>query len=162
MQYVRSPKPQGLGCALCEYRAARPERQSLVLSARRECFVVLNRYPYTSAHLMVVPWRHSSMLEDLTSEEESDLWHVVQQASVRLRRATQAEGLNIGLNLGAAAGAGIDQHLHVHLVPRWQGDHNFMPVLGEARVILEYLEETWDYLRPHFADLDVPRRAEQP
>jgi ATP adenylyltransferase len=106
---------------------------------------------------MVVPWRHSSVLDDLTPAEEFDVWHVVREASVRLRRATHADGLNIGLNLGAAAGAGIEQHLHVHLVPRWHGDHNYMPVLGEARVIFEYLEETWDYLRPYFADLDLPR-----
>ena len=159
MQYIREPKPEHSACVLCDYCDCQPTRQSLVLVQQPDCFVVLNKYPYVSSHLMVVSRRHVSDMADLTSSQWTALWHAVREASTRLCSATKAQGLNVGLNLGVVAGAGIDQHLHVHLVPRWQGDNNFMPVIADARVLPEYLEETWDYLRPHFEDLDGVRGA---
>jgi ATP adenylyltransferase len=154
MQYLRAPEPGAEGCPLCAYAAAEPSRVSRVLARWPECVVVLNKYPYTSGHLMVLVRRHRGDIAELEDSEADQLWKMTHQVSIRLRRATRAQGLNIGVNLGRAAGAGIEEHLHVHVVPRWDGDCNFMPVLSETRVIPEYLEDTWDFLWPHFADLD--------
>lgn len=154
MQYISEPKAADAGCVLCAYNGQPPARESLVLVQAETCFVVLNKYPYVSGHLLVVCRRHACDMQGLPTAEWSALWQMTREAGVRLCRATGAEGLNIGLNLGAVSGAGIEQHLHVHVVPRWQGDNNFMPVIAGARVLPEYLETTWDRLRPHFQDLD--------
>jgi ATP adenylyltransferase len=122
-----------------------------VLARSEHSFVVLNKYPYAAGHLMVVPKRHVSALTDLPEAEHDDLWRLVRAAMPALERATHHDGLNLGVNLGKAAGAGIDDHLHVHLVPRWTGDQNFMAVIADARVMPEYLDETWARFAPHFA-----------
>lgn len=152
MQYIRQHK-QTTECVLCEYPKQECSRSTGLLLQSSSVYVVLNKFPYAAGHLMVVPARHVSDLGELPVDVFDRLWRVVRDASAALRRALGAQGLNIGVNLGSAAGAGIDAHLHVHLVPRWAGDHNFMAVIGDTRVINEYLEETWAKLAPEFAEL---------
>ena len=114
---------------------------------------LLNRYPYANGHLLVAPRRHVGCITDLKREELSDLSDLVQKATEILKEELDPDGFNIGLNLGKVAGAGIDDHLHYHIVPRWQDDHNFMTVLAEVRAIPEHLETTYDRLLPRFQRL---------
>jgi ATP adenylyltransferase len=155
MEYVLGPKTRG-SCIFCfdgsEEAAALAER--LVVARRARSIVMLNRYPFASGHLMILPKRHVSFIDELDEEEHGELWSVVRASVQRLRKAVGCEGLNVGLNLGAAAGAGIAEHLHVHIVPRWAGDTNFMPVLADARVVPQALDETRAHLAPLFADLE--------
>lgn len=149
MAYMDEPDPPK-GCALCAYSTSEPSRESRVLRREAHTFVVLNKYPYTAGHVMVVPRRHVPHPSELTEEEHSELWRVVAESIAALEKATGSEGMNLGMNLGRSAGAGIDQHLHAHLVPRWFGDNNFMPVIADTRVMPQYLEDTWDRLAPSF------------
>ncbi len=122
-------------------------RHTGILWRGRTCFAVLNAYPYGSGHLMVVPNRPAADLADLSENESKELWAAVQAAVAAIRRAYDPDGVNVGLNLGAAAGAGIPDHLHVHCLPRWRGDTNFMTATAETRVLPEPLEESWSKLR---------------
>lgn len=150
MDFIRqAEKPEG--CVLCGYVGREVGRASRVLVRKEHAYVVLNKYPYAAGHLMVVPNRHTASPSELAPEEHDALWRLVTESAALLQRASGAEGLNVGMNLGRAAGAGIHEHLHVHLVPRWVGDNNFMPVIADVRVMPEYLEKTWEELRPHFA-----------
>jgi ATP adenylyltransferase len=153
MQYILSPK--GGACIFCGLAGADAAEMGdkLVLVATDTAFVVLNRYPFNTGHLLVVPKRHVADLGALGEEESNALFRLVRAATARLTRAVGAQGANIGLNLGAAAGAGISDHLHVHIVPRWDGDTNFMPVVSDLRVMPEYLSETYARLLPHFSDV---------
>ncbi len=151
MEFIRRPKTEG--CVLCGYVGQAASRENGVLARRDGAYVVLNKYPYTAAHLMVVPEPHLADPDELDAAAYDSLWRLVRDARACLVRATGAPGMNIGVNLGSAAGAGIAEHLHVHLVPRWVGDNNFMPVIGDVRIMHEYLEETWDHLAPHFTAL---------
>lgn len=123
---------------------------------------MLNRYPFTAGHLLIVPHRHVDTLEALDAETCNALFTLVREAAIRLRRAVRAEGLNIGFNLGAVAGAGIAEHLHAHVVPRWAGDTNFLPVLADTRVVPQALDETLATLIPFFAELDANDSAAAP
>ena len=163
MEYIRGPKEPG--CIFCRYpaedAAKRPER--LILCERADAFVMLNKYPFASGHLMVVPTRHASDLSELTSAEHAALFELVRAAASAVKIAVNAEGLNIGINVGSAAGAGIAEHLHVHIVPRWRGDVNFMPVVADLRVMPEALDATWARLAPYFRPLgDAPPEAASP
>ena len=152
MEFIRqSEKPAG--CALCEYATLEPSRQSRVLVQTREAFVVLNKYPYVAGHLLVVPKAHVAHPKELEPDVHHALFRLVTASVEALERAVAPDGVNLGVNLGRAAGAGIHDHLHVHVVPRWQGDNNFMPVIGDVRVMPEYLEATWVALAPSFAGL---------
>ena len=142
------------GCVLCGYLGVTPAADTLVLVQRTLAYVVLNKFPYNSGHIMVVPKRHVSMPTDLEEREASALWGLVQASILPLKAATGCSGINLGMNLGRSAGAGIHEHIHVHLVPRWEGDNNFMPVLGAARVMPEYLEQSWHRLAEPFAALN--------
>lgn len=155
IEYIRRSK-SGSGCVLCAAATAPCTRESLVLARNPVCYVMLNAFPYASAHLMIVPARHVADPADLAEHEHTALWAMARDALIRLRRSVSPDGANLGMNLGAAAGAGIAEHLHIHLVPRWSGDHNFMPVIADTRVLPEYLEATWDRLAPEFADLCRP------
>ena len=162
MDYILGKKDKSR-CVFCEMSTAGEDRfrELLVLVATPHAFVVLNRYPFASGHLMVIPHAHVSDLADLAGDVFDATFALVRETATRLRRAVRAEGLNVGLNLGESAGAGIAEHLHVHLVPRWPGDTNFMPVLADVRVMPQHLDDTWRHLLPHFAD--VPgRRAPSP
>jgi len=145
MAYIRGEKPEG--CVLCRDSLRGGE---LVVCEGKSCFAMVNRYPYTGGHLMIVPYRHLSRLADLSPEESRELSAFVHLCVRVLTEAARPEGFNIGMNLGKAAGAGIDDHLHVHVVPRWGGDTNFMSVIGGVRVIPEDVAGTCKLLRPFF------------
>jgi ATP adenylyltransferase len=160
MQYVLSASDggrRGGGAKPCIF-CAMPDapdafRENLVLVVQEAAFVCLNKYPFAASHLLVSPRRHVASLEELSEEENAALAALVRQCTIRLRVALQPNGMNVGYNLGHAAGAGIKDHVHCHVVPRWEGDTNFMPVIGDVRVMPEYLDESWRRLHPHFADL---------
>lgn len=141
------------GCIFCRFPAEEGEeadRRNLVLGRSAHAFALLNKFPYTSGHLMVVPRRHTASFESLSDEELADLSRLLRQAVAHVKSAYRPDGVNVGMNLGRAAGAGIADHLHWHVVPRWAGDTNFMPVVGDTRVMVEHLHATWDRLRPLF------------
>jgi ATP adenylyltransferase len=142
-------------CVFCAALARGPAGfvEELVLVAAPEAFVIMNRYPYTSGHIMVVPNAHVSSPADLPPAAHDALFRLVTAAASALRAALGPDALNVGMNLGRAAGAGIPDHCHVHVVPRWEGDTSFMPVLAETRVISQDLATTAAKLRPHFAPL---------
>jgi ATP adenylyltransferase len=135
-------------CIFCDARESRDH--DLVLLRGRQCFVILNLYPYNNGHLMVVPNRHVCTLESLDEPERNELMALTRVSEMALTEAYHPQGMNIGINLGKAAGAGIENHLHVHLVPRWSGDTNFMTAVGQTRVLPEDLRETAARLRPIF------------
>ena len=144
------------GCIFCDARSPLPpqsSRDDLVLFRGRLCYVILNLYPYNNGHLMVVPNRHVGTLAAATADELTELMRLTRHAEMALSDAYQAQGINIGINLGRPAGAGIVDHLHVHLVPRWTGDTNFMSVVGSVRVLPEELGDTAKRLRPIFERL---------
>jgi ATP adenylyltransferase len=153
MEFIRQARPANQGCVLCEYVGVAPAAGTLVLARRGNAFVVLNKYPYNSGHVMIVPNRHVQDPTQLTEPDSHELWQLVTDSMTALREATRCQGINCGINLGRAAGAGIEEHLHVHLVPRWDGDNNFMPVIGELRVVPEALERTREHLAPFFGCL---------
>jgi ATP adenylyltransferase len=144
------------GCIFCDARGSvspQSTRDDLVLFRGRVCYVILNLYPYNNGHLMVVPNRHVATLAAATSDELAELIRLTRHAEMALSDAYNPQGINIGVNLGRPAGAGIVDHLHVHLVPRWTGDTNFMSVVGNVRVLPEELSETANRLRPIFERL---------
>jgi diadenosine tetraphosphate (Ap4A) HIT family hydrolase len=124
-----------------------PDEESHVVWRGDEVFAILNAYPYTSGHLLVMPYREVGELEDLTPSEAAGMWGAVQDAVVAVKSAYQPHGVNVGLNLGEAAGAGVPSHLHVHVLPRWNADSNFMTAVAEVRVLPESLSESWAKLR---------------
>lgn len=140
------------GCIFCGALAA-PPAAALVLHRGARCFVILNKFPYNNGHLMVVPIRHAAALADLDQAELGELAALTRTAEMALARAYAPHGLNVGINLGRAAGAGAPGHLHVHLVPRWEGDTNFMTVVAETRVVPEEPGVTAARLRPIFEEL---------
>jgi ATP adenylyltransferase len=137
------------GCALCDAPAV-PAQQSLLVFEGRTCYVILNLYPYNNGHVMVVPYRHVGTLAGLSREELNELALLTQRSETALAEAYRPQGINAGINLGTPAGAGILEHLHVHLVPRWTGDTNFMTVVGDTRVLPESLADSAARLRPIF------------
>ena len=118
----------------------------LVVARRRNTFLIMNRFPYAVGHMMAVPYRKVSDIADLTEAERLELWELAELAERLLRRAVNAQGFNIGLNLGKCAGAGVVDHLHLHVVPRWEGDNNFMPVLADTRILPEALDSLYQKL----------------
>ena len=155
MEYILAPKGRERACIFCDVAGAssRERAERLVVCTTERAFVMLNRYPFASGHLLVVPHAHTEGLDALDPDVHDALFRLVRESATRLRRAVKAEGLNIGLNLGAVAGAGVAEHLHVHVVPRWSGDTNFMPVLADIRVVPQALEATRAHLAPFFEDL---------
>lgn len=139
-------------CILCNVLRETDGPENLVLFRGKHAYVIMNKYPYANGHLMVVPLRHVRDMEALEPGEGTEIFHLAQKCVEVLREKVGAHGFNVGLNLGRAAGAGIDEHLHMHIVPRWEGDHNFMPVLGDVRVIPEHIEETYGHLRAAFSE----------
>lgn len=148
MAYIGGPRSEG--CLLCELPRDNRDRESLILHRGPRTYVVMNRYPYNNGHLMIVPYRHCADLGEISSEDSLELMHESQRAIRILHRLFGAEGFNVGMNLGKAAGAGIAEHVHVHVVPRWVGDTNFMPVLADTKVMPDYLEATYEKLVPFF------------
>jgi ATP adenylyltransferase len=151
MEYVTG-YPSGDGCFFCKYwNSPADDQANLVLARGERCYAVLNRYPYNGGHLMVVPALHASRLQDLCAEALPEVMRLVCLAERTLRRELKADGFNVGFNIGRPAGAGVKDHLHMHVVPRWEGDTNFMPVLGDTRVVPVSLERLWELLAPAFA-----------
>ena len=148
MAYIGGPRSEG--CLLCDLPRESKDRESLILHRGPRTYVVMNRYPYNNGHLMIVPHRHCADLGELSTEDSLELMHETQRATRILRRVFSAEGFNVGMNLGKIAGAGIAEHLHIHVVPRWVGDTNFMPVLADTKVMPDYLEATYEKLVPFF------------
>jgi ATP adenylyltransferase len=156
MEFIRAPKPDG--CIFCDFPAA-PEgddRGNLVVHRSAQAFTCLNRYPYNSGHLMVIPRAHVADLGALEPAAWADLQDELRRAVEVVRSTYRPDGMNVGMNLARAAGAGIDDHLHWHVVPRWVGDNNFMPVLADQRVVVEALDDAWARLRAGFEALRAP------
>lgn len=146
------------GCFFCEHPSdRRAYRENLVVIVQPHAFVCLNLFPFTPAHLLVAPRRHVADLAELEDEEYTGLMSLLRDSTVRLQRAVSCAAMNVGFNLGRDAGAGVADHLHGHIVPRWRGDTNFMPVLSDVRIMPEYLDEAWRRLHAAFADLPGER-----
>lgn len=143
MSYV-SNNTVDKSCIFCPDATGRNDRQRLILARSDHCLIMLNRYPYTGGHLMVAPLRHTAELDDLSDTEMLDLMHVLRRGRALLRQVANPDGFNVGINLGRAAGAGVEEHLHIHIVPRWNGDSNFMTVVGDVRVIPDGLMAAYD------------------
>lgn len=146
MKYIVGPKQPEDGCVFCR-APAEEDAVCHVLSRGEQCYVLLNKYPYNNGHLMVVPYRHVSALTELDRETLGEMMRLAADWTGVIAADMNAEGYNLGINLGAAAGAGIRDHVHLHLVPRWHGDTNFMPVVGDTKVMPEDLDATWKRLR---------------
>ena len=145
MDYIKGNKPSG--CIFCKDSI---RCDDLILFEDETAFVMMNRYPYVNGHLMIIPYRHVSQIEDLLPEERGDMF-ALQTICIRvLKEAVKPDGFNIGMNLGKAAGAGVDDHIHIHIVPRWSGDTNFMSVVADVRVIPEDIHKTFEFLQPYF------------
>jgi ATP adenylyltransferase len=142
---------EGPHCVFCDLPAQGDDARALILARGEHCFVIMNAYPYATGHLMVVPYAHLDRLTDLTPAATIEMMDLARTAQGVLSGAMSPHGFNLGMNQGSAAGAGIEDHLHLHLVPRWSGDTNFMPVTGDVRVMPQSLEETYAMLKPEFA-----------
>lgn len=144
---VTSPDTNEAGCLFCTLAASTDDAEALVVERGNRIFTVMNAYPYTTGHLMVVPVRHEAHLEGLDSEEGSEIFEGLRRATLAIKAVMHPDGLNVGANLGRAAGAGVPGHCHFHVLPRWAGDTNFMTSIAEARVLPEDLRTTWKKLR---------------
>lgn len=150
MQFIlKTGNLQG-SCLFCGLSRRKPSAKNLILQKARSAFVVLNRYPYTNGHLMVVPSRHIGRFEQLKDEEHMEIGRLLARSIGILKKGMRSQGFNVGVNLGRVAGAGIRGHLHFHVVPRWAGDSNFMPVVGGVRTMPEYIVETYKRVAPLF------------
>jgi ATP adenylyltransferase len=149
MEYILSnDKPEG--CILCPGDDRSADAERLILHVGEKSLVIMNKYPYINGHLLVAPNRHVGAMEELTDEEMLDVMNLVRTSIGVLREHMGPDGFNVGLNLGKVAGAGMEDHLHFHIVPRWHGDTNFMTVFGDVRVIPQHIRETYGELRPYF------------
>ncbi|MCX7958979.1 MAG: HIT domain-containing protein [Deltaproteobacteria bacterium] len=151
-EYIRGSINES-GCIFCEKPSEKKDRENLILYSDELVFVIMNKFPYNSGHLMVVPLKHTADMAELTDDEMVRLFRLTDFSIRILRDKYKAQGINIGMNLGRVAGAGVDQHLHIHIVPRYNGDTNFMPLLSETKIISEHLERTYDELLPEFNKL---------
>jgi ATP adenylyltransferase len=147
IKYILGKKEDG--CFLCRKPQEADDARNLILIRDRTCFALLNTYPYNAGHLLVAPYKHTGALEDLAEQELTELMLLTRRCKQLLQQAMKPDGFNIGINLGRVAGAGLEDHLHLHIVPRWNGDTNYMPVLGEVRVVPQALEELYVELRKH-------------
>jgi len=155
MEYILSEQKGG-ECIFCAGDDRSRDEERLILHVGPWSMVMMNRYPYINGHLLVAPVRHVPNLDSLSDAETLDLLTMVRRSIGILRKSMKAEGFNVGLNLGKVAGAGVEEHLHFHIVPRWNGDTNYMTVLGDVRVIPEHIKEGYRKLRPFFQPLEGP------
>jgi ATP adenylyltransferase len=146
---------QNDGCIFCTQYRQSDLKAGLVLTHTRHSVVMMNKYPYNNGHLLIAPKRHESSLTALPGDEYTDLSELLRRATEIIKQVYNPGGVNLGMNLGKCAGAGIADHLHWHVVPRWEGDTNFMPVVGETRVMPQHLLDSYDRLQPHFAAISV-------
>ena len=148
-QYIATfkHKTKSKGCLFCAMAKSRDDDKHLILARRKYCFVVMNLYPYNSGHLMIVPYRHTKLVGRLTKNESSEIMETTADMIDALTRVVKPQGFNFGANFGRTAGAGIDTHIHFHVVPRWNGDTNFMPVLADVKMISEEIRTTYRKLK---------------
>ena len=151
IEYILSPKPELKEGLFTRIAQSSDDVENLVVVRERTCFALLNRYPYNGGHLMVVPYKEVPDLNGLTDEELTDLWKLVRRCSNALSAVMKPDGFNVGINIGKVAGAGIAEHLHIHVVPRWNGDTNFMPVIANTTVLPQALSELAAKLRAELA-----------
>jgi len=149
MGYILSDKKEN-GCVFCNAYNSNDDEDKLVIYRDKYAFVIMNLYPYNTGHIMVVPNRHIDSPTVLKPEEELNIFNLVNKSIDVLKKAVAPEGFNVGMNLGRIAGAGIDDHIHIHIVPRWNGDTNFMPVVSDTKVISESISETYKKLKEYF------------
>jgi ATP adenylyltransferase len=154
MAYIDQDSKQD-GCLFCEKVREADAREALVLAQTNHSVVMLNKYPYNNGHLLLAPKRHEKRLSDLSVTEYGDLSEALRQAVEIVYAVLRPGGINLGMNLGKCAGAGVEDHLHWHVVPRWEGDTNFMPVLGDTRVMPQHLLESYDRFKPYFDNFSV-------
>lgn len=147
MEYIEAAREGTGGCFLCEKPALGDDAAAYIVGRTERAFAILNAYPYNPGHLIVAPLRHEAHLENLRDDELLDVAHLLQRCVRALREASSPDGFNLGLNLGRVAGAGLPEHVHWHVVPRWEGDTNFMPVVAETKVLPELLARTYERLR---------------
>jgi ATP adenylyltransferase len=138
------------GCVFCACAKPGCDEEARVLYRGKHAFVIMNAFPYSNGHLLIPPYRHIGDISELTDEESLEIMQLTQKCCAALREACRPDGFNIGINAGTAAGAGIADHIHLHIVPRWNGDTNFMPVFADVKVIPEALETTYNKLKPYF------------
>ena len=157
MEYIMEDKTAKAEqeCVFCVGSDVNRDRERQVLYRGNHGFIVMNRYPYSNGHLLIIPFRHVFDLNELTPEEGMELFQLLTLAKEVLQENLAPQGFNLGMNLGSAAGAGIPGHLHWHIVPRWQGDTNFMPVVGDLRVIPQHLQRTYDILTEGFVGREL-------
>lgn len=153
LEHVLGSAPKKDGCIFEPEGNSRSSKTELLLYRDTHTVVLLNRFPYANGHLLIAPSRHVGCITELRAEENHRLIDMVQKATAIVQKLFSPDGVNIGLNIGSAAGAGIADHLHYHLIPRWEGDHNFMAVIGEVRTIPEHIDATFDKLLPEFNTL---------
>ncbi|MEK6545701.1 MAG: HIT domain-containing protein [Nitrospinota bacterium] len=153
MSYFQTPQKNS--CIFCDKPKESADKENYILYRGKSSFVIMNIYPYNNAHLMVSPYKHIPSLSKLQREDLIDLTLLTQTSLQILENAFRAEGFNVGINIGKAAGAGFTEHVHIHIVPRWNGDTNFMPVLSETKVMPEHLNSTYEKLIPYFRDVQL-------
>ena len=151
LKYITADKEEG--CIFCKKPKEGNDKENLILYNGETSYIIMNRYPYSNGHLMTVPYKHTNNFSELDQEERLELMNLTAKC-IDILQAIKPEGFNIGMNLGRTGGAGIDDHLHFHIVPRWNGDNNFMPVIGDVRVMPEYLEETYETLSKQLKSLE--------
>ena len=151
MDYIRTPKEDG--CVFCKKHQSTKDRENLLLFRGEESFVLMNLYHYSNGHLMISPYKHTSNTNDISAIGNQEIMSLTNKSMEIIKNIMGADGFNIGANLGKAAGAGIEEHLHFHIVPRWVGDTNFMPIVGQTDVIMQGLFDTYDLLKPEFDSL---------
>lgn len=147
-EYILGPKEKE--CIFCRMVGEEKDRENFIVHRAEHCFVVMNRYPYTTGHLMIVPYRHQSNLEALTAAELAEMMSLAQQVVAGQKRESSPQGFNVGFNLGRPAGAGIEEHLHLHVVPRWEGDSSFVSVIDDTRVLSLPLADVYETLKRCF------------
>ena len=152
LEYIVGEKIDG--CIFCVFPQQDEDRKHKILARGNHAFVIMNTFPYSNGHLLIIPFRHTSDLSELTADESLEMMQLLQRSMLVLKEAYNPDGFNIGVNQGTAAGAGIADHIHMHIVPRWNGDTNFMPVFAEVKVIPEALETSYDKLKTIFDGLE--------
>ena len=152
MEYIRAPKAVSDQCIFCEKSKSKNEIEDLIIHKDKNSFVLMNLYPYNNGHLLIAPYAHVSKFEALDQQTKLEMLDISTDLMSIMRDKMKAEGFNFGANFGIAAGAGIAEHLHLHIVPRWTGDTNFMPILGHTKVMLDGLKESRQFLANAFTE----------
>ena len=153
MEYILDSKESGDECIFCDLPDQKNDEQNFIVFRSKLSFVMLNKFPYNNGHIMVIPYKHESDYTALDQDILADMQQLIQKSLIALKNCMEPHGYNVGLNLGRTAGAGIDAHLHYHIVPRWSGDTNFMPIISDTKVISESLDKSWQKLIREFEKL---------